>query len=180
MIIETTRLRLRDFKKTDWRDVQDYARDPDVSRFMVWGPNTAEQTVEFVESTLEMQRQKPRLSFELAAILKDSNQFIGAAGIRILPGEPEQAAIGYVYNKKFWGQGFGTEACRALIKFGFVDLKLHRIFAICDRENMGSAGVLRKSGMRQEALFLKDRKIKGLWRDTLLFAILQSEWRDDD
>jgi RimJ/RimL family protein N-acetyltransferase len=180
MNLETLRLRLRDFKKTDWKAVHEYARDTDVSRFMIWGPNTQEQTIVFVDSTLESQTRKPRLTFDLAVILRDTNQLIGSAGIRLIPEDPEQGAIGYVYHKKYWGQGFATEACRELIKFGFKDLKLHRIFATCDRENTGSANVLRKSGMRQEGHFVKDKKIKGLWRDTLLFAILKSEWKDDE
>lgn len=174
--LETERLLLREFKATDWKAVHEYARDPDVVRFMEWGPNSAEESQSFVDMCLDKQREKPRLAFELAVILKNENALIGAAGMRLNPGNLDTADIGYCYNKKYWRQGFAAEACARLMRMGFEGLSLYRIWATCDAENEGSAAVLRKCGMRQEGHFIKERSIKGRRRDTLFFAILREEW----
>jgi RimJ/RimL family protein N-acetyltransferase len=176
MQLETDRLILRDFKATDWKDVHEYAIDPDVVKFMEWGPNTVEQTQFFVDVAIEKQREKPRQTFEFAVVLKESAKLIGAAGLRVNAGNDRCADIGYCYNQKYWRKGYSTEACLRLMKMGFDELELHRIYATCDLENIGSAGVLKKCGMRQEAHFVQDKNIKGRWRDTLLFAILDEEW----
>lgn len=176
MQIETARLLLREFKRTDWEDVHQYCKDPEVYKYMEWGPNSVEDTMNFVDSTLQSQRSKPRHTYELAVILKESGDFIGGCGLRVHYADVQQGDIGYCYNRKYWRNGYGAEACGALLKMGFTDLKLHRIHATCDAENAGSAAVLKKSGMRQEAHFLQDKLVKGRWRDTLLFAILRDEW----
>ncbi len=180
MIIETERLILRDFQKSDWKEVHEYSIDPDVSVFMEWGPNSQEDTLKFIDNAMSGSRQKPRRLYELAVILKGEARLIGASGIRLFPNEPEQADIGYCYNKNYWGKGYATEACRALLGFGFGQLKLHRIIATCDADNYGSSRVLEKSLMRKEAHFLRDKKVKGRWRDTFLFAVLSEEWKPSE
>jgi ribosomal-protein-alanine N-acetyltransferase len=48
VIAQTERLLLREFQRTDWREVHEYASDPQVVRFMSWGPNTEEETRGFI------------------------------------------------------------------------------------------------------------------------------------
>lgn len=180
VIIETERLILRDFQKSDWKEVHEYSADPEVSYFMEWGPNTKEETLNFVDSAMGGARQKPRRLYELAVILKGEAKLIGACGLRLFVNDAEQADIGYCYNKNYWRKGYGTEACRALVDFAFGKLDLHRVIATCDADNIGSACVLAKSGMRKEAHFRSDKKVKGRWRDTFLFAILKDEWKPSE
>jgi len=175
--IAINRIVLREFKESDWMDVHEYACDPEVSRYMEWGPNTEDETRTFIQRALGWQKEDPRRFYELAVTNADDGAVIGAAGIRMTEAPFDQADVGYCYHKKVWGQGTATEVCKALLKFGFEELDLHRIVAKCDADNVGSARVLQKSGMRQEAHFVKDLYAKGAWRDTLLFAILQEEWQ---
>lgn len=175
--MESERLLLREFERTDLRAVHEYAADADVVNFLEWGPNSERETLDFLEGALECRRDRPRRIFEFAVILKPESKLVGACGIRRGELDLEQADIGYVYNKQYWRQGIASEACRMVIDYGFDKLLLHRIYATCDSQNLGSAGVLRKSGMRQEGTFLQDRRVKGRWRDTLLFAILREEWK---
>lgn len=175
--IETERLLLREFQFQDWKQVHAYASDPKVVQYLEWGPNSKEETIKFVEGTMACARETPRRIWEFAVLLKGTQDLIGATGIRISDTDPEQAELGYCYNRDFWGAGLGTEAARALVQFGFKELNLHRIWASCDALNLGSAGVLRKTGMRQEAHLLQDRKARGHWRDSFQFAILREEWQ---
>jgi RimJ/RimL family protein N-acetyltransferase len=174
MQIETDRLLLREFKASDWKAVHEYARDPEVSKYMLWGPNSVDDTLKFVDERIQLIRKKPRTIYDFAIILKASNTLIGTCGLTITP--DGQGVIGYCLNRNHWRQGYGSEACQAVMEFGFSHFKLHRIHATCDADNVGSAGVLSKVGMRQEAHFLQNVNAKGKWRDTLLFAILRSEW----
>ena len=57
-------------------------------------------------------------------------------------------------------------------------LGLHRIFATCDTGNEASSRVLEKTGMRREAHFRQDNMIRGKWRDSYLYAVLEDEWSE--
>jgi RimJ/RimL family protein N-acetyltransferase len=63
------------------------------------------------------------------------------------------------------------------VRFGFTELGLHRIWSWCIADNLGSAHVLEKVGMRLEGRQRDKEHFKGRWWDRLLYAILQDEWR---
>jgi len=77
-----------------------------------------------------------------------------------------------------WGQGYATEAACEMVRFGFVELGLHRIWSWCVADNVGSAHVLEKVGMRLEGRQRDKEHYKGRWWDRLLYAVLEDEWRD--
>jgi [ribosomal protein S5]-alanine N-acetyltransferase len=174
--VETERLILREFLKSDWKAVHEYASDPEVVQFLEFGPNSADESLSFLEGTLACQKEKPRRIWEFAITLKENGRLIGACGIRLRAEDNEQAEMGYCYNRHYWGNGYASEAARAVVDFGFRSLKLHRIVASCDSNNLASAAVLRNAGMQQEGHFKLERKVKGVWRDTLHFAILRNEY----
>ena len=156
--------------------MHEYASDPEVVRFLEWGPNSADESLSFMEGTLACQKEKPRRIYEFAITLKQGGKLIGACGIRLHEPGNEQADLGYCFNRQYWGQGYASEAGIAVVDFAFKTLGLHRIVATCDRDNLASAAVLRKTGMRQEGDFFQERKVRGTWRDTLQFAILKSDF----
>jgi len=174
--LETDRLTLREFKERDWQAVHAYASDPEVVRHVEWGPNTEEDTRAFIQRALAQQQEQPRSNYGFAVVLKKQDLLIGACGIRISNPDQREGWIGYVFNRRFWGQGYATEAARALVAFGFDQLDLHRIFATCDPANVASARVLEKTGMRCEGHLREHKWQKGRWRDSLLYAILDHEW----
>src|SRR5579885_1198035 len=136
--LESERLLLRDWKNSDWQAAFEYASDPEVSKYMNWGPNTERETKAFITSAIMSISEKPRLTYELAVVLKEEGKIIGGTGMRLKP-EESKAMIGYVFNRSYWGKGLATEAAQRLVRFGFEELNLHRIFATCDAENLGSA-----------------------------------------
>lgn len=175
MVLQSDRLTLRELVPEDFEAVHAYASDPLVTQWMIWGPNTGEQTHAFLNTTIACQEQTPRQGYPFAVVLRDSGQLIGACDLRLIPSD-RAGEIGYVYHHPFWRQGYASEAGRALLRFGFGELGLHRIFATCDVRNVGSAAVLRKIGMRHEGTLLSHMMVKGRWRDTHMFAILEEEW----
>jgi RimJ/RimL family protein N-acetyltransferase len=172
--LKTPRLLLRDFVEADWKAVHDYASDAEVVRDMIWGPNTEAQTREFIGITLEQQRRRPREQYGLA--IEFEATLVGACRLEVQDGGKKEADLGYVLNRAYWKRGIATEAARGLLKFGFGELKLHRIWATCDPENAASIRVLEKIGMQREGRMREHQLIKGRWRDSLLFAILDRDW----
>jgi RimJ/RimL family protein N-acetyltransferase len=158
-------------------EVHEYASDPKVVRFMSWGPNTEEQTRNFIQKSIDYQKEKPRVNYSLAVVIRDQNRLIGGCGIYESSIQSREGWIGYCLNRQFWGQGYATEAARSLLEFGFTRLNLHRIFAICDTENTASAHVMEKIGMQYEGHLRENVQCKGAWRDSFLYAVLDREWK---
>jgi ribosomal-protein-alanine N-acetyltransferase len=174
-VIRTERLVLRDFEEADWKSVHDYASDLEVVRYVDWGPNTIEETKSFIQRAIAHQHEQPRRNYDLAVALKSQKLIIGGCGIHVSNPDNREGWIGYVLNRNFWGQGYATETAKALLKFGFEQLNLHRIFATCDPANIASARVLEKIGMKREGRLREHRWAKEKWRDSLLYAILDYE-----
>jgi RimJ/RimL family protein N-acetyltransferase len=174
--IRTARLLLRELRHSDFDDVHAYAADPQVARFMDWGPNAREQTIEFMNRKLEEQSRWPREEVSLAVEHVADARVIGS--IRLAASDRDNLAgdVGYSLNSAYWRQGYATEAARALIDVGFKTLGLHRIWAECDTQNVGSWGVMQRLGMRREGHFRDGKLIKGAWRNRYLYAVLAEEW----
>jgi ribosomal-protein-alanine N-acetyltransferase len=178
MELITERLILREFKEDDWPDVLAYQSDPRYLRYYEWTERTPEAVQAFVQMFLDQQREQPRTRFQLAAILKSTHQLIGNCGIRMRSADAREGDIGYELSPDYWGRGLATEAARAMVQFGFTDLRLHRIWSWCIADNVGSARVLEKLGMRLEGRLRDKEYFKGRWWDHLLFAILEDEWTE--
>lgn len=176
MILTTDRLVLRDFVEDDWQAVLAYQNDPRYLRFNTWTKRSAEDVQAFVRRFVAQQGQDPRLKFQLALTLPASGQLIGNAGIRIKTAGGHEADIGYELDPQHWGQGYASEAARALLQFGFGPLRLDRISAHCLAENVASARVLEKLGMRLEGRLRDSEHFKGRYWDTLHYALLDHEF----
>ena len=174
--IETKHLLIREFQTDDWLAVHSYATDSEVFRYQHWGPNSEDDSREFVKMTIDQQTEVPRRSYELAIIEKSSNKLIGAVGIRIKSSTNRDADMGYTLGRSRWGNGFGTEAAQAILNFGFTELNLHRIWATAAPENLASIRVLEKVGMKYEGLLKENLLVRGRWRDSVLMAILENDW----
>lgn len=176
--IETKRLVLREFDKGDFLSVHSYASDPEVSKYQPWGPNSEADTKSFLEESIKSQLDNPRYSYEIAVVRKEDKKLIGACSIYVSSPKNREGWIGYCYNQEYWGNGYASEAAEAIIEFGFKYLKLHRIFATCDPNNIGSAKVLEKTGMNKEGRLREHKYQKGQWRDSFLYSILEQEYKE--
>jgi RimJ/RimL family protein N-acetyltransferase len=177
MIITTERLLLREFEESDWQAVLAYQSDPLYLRYNPWTHRTEEDVHNFVRSFIRWQEDRPRRKFQLAIVLQAERRLIGNCGIRITNSKPWEADIGYELDNRYWGRGYATEAAQAILAFGFEELGLHRIWAHCIAENVASARVMEKIGMRQEGHLRETEWMKDRWWDALLYAILEYEWK---
>ncbi len=83
-----------------------------------------------------------------AVFAKDDKRYIGHCSIRPRPEKTEDWEIGYILRTEEWGKGFATEIAVRLIEYGFRELNLPEIFATIDDENLNSAKVAEKAGMK--------------------------------
>lgn len=167
---------MRDFIQNDWKSVHEYASDPEATRYVGWGPNSEEDSKKFVQQVIASQKEEPRKSFTLGVTLKEQNILIGACRISISDPQNREGSIGYIYNRSYWGRGYGTEAAQAIIAFGFDKLGLHRISAWCDVDNTASSRIMEKNGMQREGRLREFRIHQGKWRDSFLYSVLDHEW----
>lgn len=175
--IETSRLSFRDFTVDDYDAVHAYGSDPVVTRYTAFGPNTPEQTRGFLQFVSGEPSQEDRANYNFALIHKQTNKLIGSCGLMKSSPSGPQYSFGYVLHKDWWGQGLVSEAAAALIKFGFDELRAHRLWAHVFLGNTASERVLQKLGFRYEGCQLKAFFIRETWFDLQTFAMLRSEWQ---
>ena len=176
MRLTTKRLVLREFDEDDWPDVLAYQSDPRYLRYYPWTERTPEDVQGFVQVFVAQQHEDPRTKYQLAIDLKPAPNIIGNCGIRMKSAGAHEADIGFELAPQHWGRGYATEAARAMVHFGFTELGLHRIWSWCIVDNVASARVLEKIGMRPEGRLRENEYFKGRWWDTLLYGILNFEW----
>lgn len=160
----TERLILRQLSKNDFSAVHSFGSNPKNVRYMSWGPNSEEQTKEFLHSA------KPGKDF--AVVLKDSSTLIGTCGIY------DDGMLGWILHIDYWKKGYGTEIAAELIRYGFENLKLRRIWANCAADNYGSYRVMERNNMRREAHRKKAMwaRVDKEWIDELEYAILNEDY----
>lgn len=176
-MLESGRLKLREIRDEDFDAVHAYASDLEVVRFMTWGPNTEQDTRDFLTQVQASRACEPRRGYEFGVEARDAEALMGVVSLHLTPDE-RAAELGYCYQRDAWGRGVATEAAEAILAFGFDVLHLHRVSARCDPENAASARVLQKVGMTQEGLLREDVTIRGTYRDTLVFGLLEHEWAE--
>lgn len=104
---------------------------------------------------------------------REDDQLIGGINLReVRRGVGQMAAIGYWVGKPYARQGYGLEAVRAVGRFAFQQLGLHRLEAACVPENEASHRLLLKAGFEHEGRARAYLRIDGRWRDHLMFGLL--------
>lgn len=173
-MFQTERLTIRDFTESDFQEIHDLVKEPEIYKYQHWGPNTEEDTLHFINMCISQQSEVPRKSFEMAITMTDTGQLLGAIGIRV--SSYNKSDIGYWVRRDFWGKGIASEATNGLLEFGFNTLGLNKITATASPENLGSLRVLEKVGMVKEGYLKEDMLVRGEYRDSVLMAILERDF----
>ena len=146
-VIETQRLLLREYCEEDAEAFFRLNSDPAVMRF------TPDEPLVDLEQARAVLRDYPMADYRThgfgrwACVLRETGEVIGFAGLKYLP-ETGEVDLGYRLLAECWGRGYATEACLAVIEYGFKTLRLARITALVRPENVRSVRVLEKCGLR--------------------------------
>jgi len=160
---------MRPLTPDDFAACHSWGGNPANVRWMAWGPNSEEQTRAFVKSVT------PGIDFAVA--LEASGEVIGSCGI--YPDEDmDTGDMGWILHMDYHRRGYGTEIVAELLRYGFEDLKLRRLWACCAADNYGSRRVMERNGMRREATKFKAfwARIDKEWIDRAEYAILAEEY----
>jgi len=174
--LETERLLLRKITPADEGDVFACASNPEVPIFMSWEAHQSlEDTRAYLATVFE--RYENHAPGPWGIVHKDDAKLIGSCGYYDWQRNHNRAEIGYVLSRSYWGQGYMAEAVRELIAFGFREMGLNRIYAMCNVPNIGSARVMEKAGMQFEGVLRQSFFEKGQYVDVKVYSILHSEWQ---
>jgi RimJ/RimL family protein N-acetyltransferase len=174
--IETSRLILRKLTTVDFDDVFEFLSDTNTFQFDDRGPMDEPETRRWLDSAIKERLSDPTGELTLGIALKGDGKVIGRVRLKYRDPSRQQASLNAVINTAYQRKGFAYESLREMLKFGFCDIGLHRLVAMCDSRNAGGVALLTKLRMRKEAEYLRDRFINGEWSDSLWFAMLEEEF----
>ena len=173
--LRTPRLLLRRLSMEDASDIFAYARDPEMTPFVIWEPHRSlDDTRDFVTRTLRGYLEGVPPVWGVQHL--EAGVIIGSAAMHEVSWPNLRAEIGYALARQYWGQGLMTEAVRALLDYGFGTLHLNRIEARCDVENVASWRVMEKAGMSFEGVLRQNIILHGRPRDARMYSVLLEEW----
>ncbi|MGI8856495.1 MAG: GNAT family N-acetyltransferase [Thermomicrobiales bacterium] len=189
--LETERLLLRHFTEDDVDNLLGLDSDPDVMRFISGGTPTPRDVIqnETLPAFLRYYERFAGFGF-WAAIEKAGGEFLGWFHFRSPEGSsPDDVELGYRLRKAAWGKGYGTEGSRALIRKGFTEYGVRRVFATTYEHNRGSRRVMEKAGMTLVRTFhMTPAELAAhgldpeyLWEgDDVEYALTKAEWEQQE
>lgn len=167
-VLQTPRLRLRPFQLNDAPALFTLGQDPAVAQFSLHYPNEAAAVQNLADYWMGAPLGK------WAVTLADGS-FIGAIELH----EDEvnrKAELGYVFDHRYWGHGYATEAARALLDLCFNTMQLTSVFAMYDSRNSRSGALCQRLGMHVDGQLRADRIIQDVPVTTVVASILRSEY----
>jgi ribosomal-protein-alanine N-acetyltransferase len=150
VVLKTSRLVLRKFRPGDLDELCSLYADRDVRRYFPGGTLSRQQTQDELGWHLRENLADPEIGL-WAAIHRPTGRFIGRCGL--IPwtiGRQPEVELAYLLSKEFWRRGLGSEIAAALVRHGFVRLRLERLIALIDPMNLASIRTAEKVGFAFE------------------------------
>ena len=168
---------VRPFELDDADRVRELAGDYDIAKttLNIPYPYPEDAAEAWIIRTHETAKEGNLYNF--AIIRKLDNALLGAVSLGIVP-EHKRAELGYWMGKPYWGQGYTTEAASRLLKFGFEELDLNRVFAFAFSTNPASSRVMQKIGMAYEGTLIQHILKWGQYHDLVAYGILKHTYKE--
>jgi len=153
--LETERLLLTEFEKTDAEELFKMRSDDRVQKYLDRDPHkTVEESRLMIEGMIVSYISKEGINWIIRK--KDNCDVIGYIGYWRMIRNNVRAEIGYAMKPEYWGKGYMQEALIKIIDFGFNEFCLHSIEANVNPDNASSIKLLEKCGFKKEAYFKED------------------------
>ncbi|MEZ4726790.1 MAG: GNAT family N-acetyltransferase [Caldilineaceae bacterium] len=174
-VLETERLILRDVRLDDAADVLVFRGDPYVQRFNSEPLKSIEEAAALIKEGHQQRAMQAGLGW--AITLRGQDRVLGGVSLHAWEKYHRRAEVGYDLARAFWGQGIGSEAVRAVLRFGFDQLNLNRIEAATIADNHESVNLLKKLGFRLEGTRRGySWEEDGTFHDSAMFGLLRDEF----
>lgn len=181
MELETKRLILRKHKKSDWKDLVEGIGNYDVAKMLttVPYPYTRKNAEDYIQKALKRWRKKPITDYVFVIELKSEKKVIGSIGLHKINFFHGVGTTGSWINKKYWRNGYVTEAKIAINDFAFNKLKLRRIESGAFTDNKASNAVQLSVGYKFEGT--KRHNVKcmttGKIHSENIYGLMKKEWK---
>jgi ribosomal-protein-alanine N-acetyltransferase len=174
-ILKRANLILRAHQDDDKLNLVKYANDKKISDQIINIPNPYKGSDAVARLDFVRRGFADKQRFVFVITLESSDELIGEIGIHKDPGTNE-AQFGYWVAEPFRGKGIATEAVAAILKFGFEELKLNRIYATHYPENISSGKVMQKNKMKCEGEIKSLYKIGEVFRNAIQYSLTSEEF----
>jgi RimJ/RimL family protein N-acetyltransferase len=177
--LEIKRLLLRPLTTDDSGRIEELARDYDVAKSTLNIPHPYPEgsAIQFIESVLTAERNNKIVMFAITK--KESQLLIGLINLN-LAAPYKRGELAYWIGKQYWGKGYGTEATKALLEYGFNHLNLNRIFAASFSSNPGSWRIMEKVGLKYEGTLKQHVARFGQFYDLVYYGLLKKEFEKEN
>lgn len=150
MPIHTPRLLLRNFIPDDYERLRDLDSHPAVLRYRSRRYISPEMTRDFLHRAQRSLSDEPRMFYAYTILRRGTDEWLGQCGLTATASDPVSAFAWYSLLPDYWGQGYMTEAVRALLYAGATQFGFNRLFAECHPDNQASVRVMQKAGLQYE------------------------------
>lgn len=173
--LETDRLILRPFILDDATRVQEIAGDKDVAKttLNIPHPYSLEAAKSWIKNHPTMIKNG---TYPFAIVLKTERIIVGTMTIRVNEAH-KKGELAYWVGKEYWGNGYATEAAKKVVRYGFEDLNLNRIWAKAMSKNPASIKVMKNIGMRKEGVLKQDMIKSGVLVDSDIYGLVKSDYK---
>lgn len=175
--LETERLLLRPLTFDDSDRIEELAGEYDVAKstLNISHPYPKGSASQFIESIQTAEQNNKIVMF--AIINKETKLLIGLINLNLsIP--YQRGELAYWIGKEYWGNGYGTDAAKALLEYGFNQLKLNKIFAASFTSNTGSWKVMEKIGLKYEGTLKQHVSSFGQFYDLTYYGLLKEEFEN--
>lgn len=173
--LKTDRLILRPFTIDDATRVQELAGNKDVANTTLSIPHP--YPIKAAEQWIKNHPQMIKNGiFPFAIVLKYEDVLIGTMTIRINDTH-KKGELAYWVGKEYWGNGYATEATKEIVKYGFKNLNLNRIWAKAMSKNPASSKVMINVGMEKEGVLKQDILKSGVFEDSDMYGLTKSDYK---
>ncbi|MFX1566620.1 MAG: GNAT family N-acetyltransferase [Promethearchaeota archaeon] len=170
-------IRLRGLELSDADEILKHFNDVELRRFLGHLiPISHDEEEQWIRNTWE-NRQKG-IEYVFGIEVKENHLLIGTCSLFSIQQINRSAELGIaIWNKQYWGKGYGTEALNLLLGYGFNFLNLHSIFLIVNEDNPRAIQAYKKVGFQHSATHRESLYQDGQFKNTLLWDILEDEFR---
>jgi ribosomal-protein-alanine N-acetyltransferase len=173
----TDTLRLRKIRISDVPSLLKHCHNKKISEQIINIPYPYREEDAVFRINFVWQGFKNKERYVFAITYKSNDELLGEIGLH-LDNSNNSAQFGYWIAEPFWGKGIASEATAAILKFGFMDLNLNKIYATHYPENMASGKVMLKNKMIKEAELKAQYKIEGSYKDVIQYRLTKAEYLD--
>lgn len=174
MILKGEKVILRPIRLTDAERFVKWFNDKTVNKFLTYRSLTLKAEKKYIKDRLI---GKVKDSLHLCVDTIDGNH-IGATSLDSINKQNRRATFGIVIgDKRYWNSGYGSEAARLIIDYGFKKLKLHRIDLDVYSYNTRAIKVYKRLGFKVEGRKIEYTKLGNKFYDAFMMSILDRDWK---